>query len=201
MKKLSAILIVAMLLALPALQAQTTFGVRGGVNFSNQTIKGGGIELDTKMLTGFNIGVDLEVPVAPDFYFQPGLLFTTKGMKYEIMGDDITTKLNYLEVPLNLLYKPLLGEGNLILAFGPYLAYGIGGKAKSGNETEDIKFGKDEDYKPFDMGGNLSFGYMFSGGFSVQFNTQLGLINIAPEDSGDVTIKNSGFGLSVGYRF
>ena len=117
------------------------------------------------------------------------------------------TILNYLEVPLNLVYKPLLGEGNLIVAFGPYLAYGIGGKNKmevsGGGESEsdeaDINFGSGEDeVKAFDMGANISFGYMFAGGLSIQLNTQLGLVSIS---NGDDAVKNTGFGLGLGYRF
>lgn len=163
----------------------------------------------------YHFGVDMEIAVAPDFYFQPGLLFTTKGFKdkYSMVDEginvsgDFKMNVNYLELPLNLAYKPLLGDGNLILAFGPYLGYAIGGKSKisaGGLSIEnDLDFGSDDedDLKPFDMGANLSFGYMFSGGFSVQFNTQLGLINILPGGDSDNSMKNTGFGLSVGYRF
>lgn len=77
-----------------------------------------------------------------------------------------------------------MGAGKLIVAFGPYLAYGIGGKIKtevsasSGGdsvtekEEEDVKFGSgDEDhFKPFDMGANIAFGYQLSGGLFFQLN-------------------------------
>lgn len=107
---------------------------------------------------------------------------------------------------MNLVYKPTLGNGNLIVNFGPYLGYGIGGKIKregAGTEVNtDVKWGSDkDDFKPFDMGANIGFGYMLGGGLSVKFNAQLGLINIKPEGDSDNLIKNNGFGLSVGYRF
>lgn len=182
-------------------------GLRAGVNFQNLT--GDGVE-DGKMAPRFNIGVDYEIAVAPDFYFAPGLFFATKGSKYEYEGVDVEEKitLNYLEVPLNLVYKPVLGSGNLIVAFGPYLGYGLGGKYKlegseggvSASVEEDITFGsnEDEDLKPLDVGANIGFGYMFGAGLSLQFNTQLGLVNISHDDD---AIKNTGFGLSLGYRF
>ncbi|NLX74043.1 MAG: porin family protein [Bacteroidales bacterium] len=206
MKK-NVILTVVALMAFAVGASAQGFGVNAGVNFFNQKIKGGDIELDTKILTGFHIGVDYEIAVAPDFYFAPGLQFSTKGYKFESLGtEEVKAQLNYLEVPLNLVYKPLLGSGNLIVNFGPYLGYGIGGKIKSevaGTEVNtDVKWGSDkDDLKPFDMGANIGFGYMLGGGLSVKFNAQLGLINISPEGDSDNLIKNNGFGLSVGYRF
>lgn len=205
------LLMAVMAVAVTALSAQG-FGLRGGVNLQN--FSGDGAE-DTEMLTGFHIGLDYEIAVAPDFYFAPGLLFSTKGAKSEWTEDGGTLEakmiLNYLEVPLNLVYKPLLGEGNLIVAFGPYLGYGIGGKMKleasGGGESvsfdEDLSFGSgdDDDFKALDMGANISFGYMFAGGLSVQLNTQLGLINIDSAGDSDYPIKNTGFGLALGYRF
>ena len=63
-----------------------------------------------------------------------------------ILGETYTgrIKISYLEMPLNFLYKPLLGTGHLLLGFGPYVALGIGGKVKNEgggtSETTDIKF-------------------------------------------------------------
>jgi len=206
MKKTMMVLLLSLLVGGSTLFAQG-LGLRAGLNFQNLT--GDGVE-DGKMVPRFNIGVDYEIAVAPDFYFAPGLLFASKGSKSEWEGVDVeeTMTLNYLEVPLNLVYKPVLGSGNLIVAFGPYLGYGLGGKYKlegseggvSASVEEDITFGsnEDEDLKPLDVGANIGFGYMFGAGLSLQFNTQLGLVNIS---HGDDAVKNTGFGLSLGYRF
>src|SRR5687768_33723 len=108
-------------------KAQTTFGIRAGVNFQN--INGedpDGDDLDFKLKTGFNIGVNAEIPVAPDFYVQPGVLFSTKGAKSKV-DDDAKVKLSYIEVPINFLYKPVLGTGKLLLGIGPYVAFAVGG--------------------------------------------------------------------------
>ena len=199
MKKTMMVLLLSLLVGGSTLFAQG-LGLRAGVNFQNLT--GDGASDEAKMAPRFNIGLDYEIAVAPDFYFAPGLLFATKGSKYEFFGEDIQIGLNYLEVPLNLVYKPVLGDGNLIVAFGPYVGYGLGGKAKSDGGDVDIEMGSEEgslyNYKAFDMGANLSFGYMFGAGLSLQFNTQLGLVNISHHDD---AVKNTGFGLSLGYRF
>lgn len=197
-------------------KAQTTFGLRAGVNFQNINGKEfDGSDVEGKLKTGFNIGVNAEVPVAPDFYLQPGVLFTTKGTKHKD-DDDIKTNLSYIEVPINFVYKPTLGTGKLILGIGPYVAFAVGGKYNDQNDKEhDIKFENEitaaqylnHPYyaKRLDFGGNLLAGYEFSNKFSFQLNAQLGMVNINPEIEGvsnDKTKhKNTGFGVSLGYRF
>jgi hypothetical protein len=50
----------------------TSFGLRAGVNFQNITGKDeDGNKLENDLLTGFNIGINAEIPLAPQFYLQP----------------------------------------------------------------------------------------------------------------------------------
>ena len=200
-----------------------SFGLRGGINFQNINGKDeNGNKLKNDLLIGFNVGVNAEIPVAPQFYFQPGLLFTVKGAKTneKVLDETVNAKvrISYLELPLNFLFKPLLGTGHLLLGFGPYVALGIGGKAKydvgGSSKTASIKFKNnvkvtDADdvvyIKPLDAGANLLVGYEFSNKVSMQLNTQLGLTKINPSYEGSsndkTSAKNTGFGLSLGYRF
>ena len=198
-------------------QDKTTFGVRAGVNFTNVNGEDeDGNDTKNKLKPGFHIGVNAEVPVAEDFYVQPGLLFSTKGNKDEKGGGKTTV--SYLEIPINLLYKPTLGDGKLLLGFGPYVGIGVGGKSKGGNNMvdADVKFKNDisvaeyndpkKDYfKGLDFGGNLVAGYELSNKISFQLNAQLGMANLFPKIEGkkldDTKVKKTGFGISVGYRF
>lgn len=193
-------------------QEKTTFGVRAGVNFQNHTGEdAAGNDWDYKLKTGFNIGVNAEVPVAPEFYVQPGLLFSTKGAREELPGDDAKINVSYLEIPITFLYKPELGSGKLLLGVGPYVGIAVGGKVKVGSNDVDIQFKNDvksTETKPtlkrLDVGGNLLAGYELSSKISVQLNAQLGMSNLYPKVDGkktDAKVKNTGFGLSVGYRF
>ena len=194
---------------------KTTFGIRGGVNFQNLNGENsGGDDVDGKIKTGFNAGFNAEIPVGIDFYIQPGVLFSTKGAKANDSDDKIN--ISYVEVPVNFLYKPELGAGKLLLGFGPYVAFAAGAsyKPESGDDI-DYKFKNkvslaDIDDAPYmkrvDAGGNLLVGYEFANKLSFQLNAQLGMININPKiegiDEGDQgKLKNTGFGVSLGYRF
>jgi hypothetical protein len=106
-----------------------------------------------------------------------------------------------------------------MVGFGPYVAYGIKGKVSydGGGSTSvdsDIEFKNVVDagdpllttyLKALDAGGNVFFGYQMSGGLFLQLNAQLGMLNINPEDNritgSNAVIKNTGYGLSLGYQF
>jgi hypothetical protein len=165
-----------------------------------------GNKLENDMIIGYHAGVNAQIPVAPEFYFQPGLMFKHKrGKNIDPVKHHI--KLSYVELPLNFVYKALVGNGYFMLGFGPYVAYGIGGKNiefKKVIESGDSN--AVEYFKPFDAGANLFFGYELLSGIFVQLNTQLGLLDIHPEDNritnvDNTSVRNTGYGISLGYRF
>jgi len=200
-------------------QTSTSFAVLAGVNLQNLNGKDYlGEKLDNKLITGFHAGVNAQIRLASEFYFQPGLLFTTKGAKNEDGLFTTTYRLSYIELPLNLVFKTVLGPGYFMLGFGPYLAYGILGKVKnegSGSTVEsDIEFKNTIElsdplstsyFKPLDAGGNIFVGYELNGGIFINLNSQFGMLKLNPKDNripeGELSIKNTGFGLSMGYRF
>jgi len=192
-----------------------SFGILGGLNFQNLNGKDiVGDKLENDMKIGYHIGANVRIPIAPEFYFQPGILFSTKGAKDNSTSPANTINLSYIEMPLNLVYKGLLGTGYIILGLGPYFGYGIMGNVKSDDDTKDIEFTNTVEiadpltvpyYKAFDAGGNLFFGYELANGISAQMNVQLGMVKINPEykilSEDKSSIKNTGFGFSLGYRF
>ena len=198
----------AMVLLTVAVQAQITFGIRAGVNFQNINGKNAADDkLENGMIVGFNAGANVEIPIAKDVYLQPGLLFTTKGAKNKEASPETKIGISYIELPINLVYKALLGSGHVFLGFGPYAAYGITGKV----EDTKIEFKNEmpsaeaNAFKAFDAGANLLAGYEFDFNLSFQLNFQLGLLEMYPENTGNAndktSCKNTGFGLSLGYRF
>ena len=181
-------------LSVPMLMGQnfgnnkTSFGLLGGVNLQNLNMKDfTGDKITNDMIIGYHLGMNVQIPIVPEFFFQPGLLFSTKGAKY---SNGSTAGLSYIELPLNAVYKALVGSGYFMLGFGPYVGYAI---STSGG-----------DFKAFDAGGNIFAGYELAGGLFFQLNTQLGMLNIydGPVISDDKSsVRNTGFGLSLGYRF
>jgi len=200
-------------------KSKISIGVLGGLNYQNLNGKDlGGDKLENDMLMGFHGGINIQIPIAPEFYFQPGIIYSSKGAKNTSGSITSTTKLNYIEVPVNMLYKAPLGKGFFMLGFGPYVGYGISGNVKtvSGSVTlnRDVKFKSIVEtgdniltpyYKAFDAGANIFVGYEMASGLSLQLDTEFGMLNINPEykilSADKSSTKNTGFGLSIGYRF
>jgi hypothetical protein len=90
-----------------------------------------------------------------------------------------------------------------VLIFGgPYLAYGIGGKAKFDGESDDINWGtsEEDDLKPFDLGLNIGAGIEIN---NLQITAQggFGLLNLATvtDDGGESKVR--AIGISAAYLF
>jgi hypothetical protein len=194
-------------------QDKVTIGARAGINFQNITGKdGAGNELDNKIKVGTNIGLTADIPIAEDIYVQTGLLFSTKGAKDKTYRK-VNIRLSYLEIPISLLFKPELANGKLLLGAGPYIGIAVGGSYTDANgHKEKYKFaGKvsaseantQRYIRRMDLGFNFLAGYELSNKFSFQLNAQLGVANLRTKVEGysDKTkYKNTGFGISVGYR-
>lgn len=189
-------------------KSKTSFAILGGVNFQNLNGKlSTGDKLKYDMLLGFHGGFNIQLPIASTFYFQPGLMFAVKGAKdtYSVLGTKYTNeiKINYVELPLNLVYKAAVGKGFFMLGFGPYVAYGISGKQVF--EGNDLTFKRGVDFNALDAGANIFAGFETAGGLFLQLDTQFGMLDIYAKDgnssTNQPTAKNTGFGLSLGYRF
>ena len=194
-----------------AVQAATGFQTLTGTDYWGEN-------LNNKSTLSYGGGINVILPLLPDLYIQPGLQIMAKGAKQDIISDDIVKKvrLNYLEMPVNMLYRPQAGNGHLLVGAGAYAAIGISGteKTRSDNSTTSlkVKFLSDASqeptefvyYKAFDSGVNLLLGYEFYSNIFCQLNGQMGILKInsdygLPNDR--TSKKNLGFGLSAGYRF
>lgn len=201
-----------------------TVGIRAGANL--QKIYGDdflGKKLEYDWQPGFHAGLTADLLVSELFYLQPGLFYTTKGAQKNNGDVKQTQTLSYIELPLNLLLKPRLGGGKLLVGAGPYVAYGIAGKnkIKSGNAAIELDAVFKEkitavEYasaflnsayfvKPWDFGGNVLLGYELKSGFLLQLNGQAGLYKINPRVEGVEADKskwsNIGVGASIGFKF
>ena len=130
--------------------------------------------------------------------FMGGIEFASKRS-----GDDgTTTTLNYLQVPLYVLYQTQLPKaGNVFGGLGPYFAYGIGGNTTStfNNQPSSVKsFDSTTGFKRFDAGLGLTAGYEIPNSFSFRLAYDFGLANIDRNSFGDKA-QNRGISLNIGY--
>ena len=124
--------------------------------------------------------------------FQPELLLVGKGMKENNQYYSYRTDLNYLELPLNLLYKPPAPGGSFFIGGGPAPAVYIG---------ENVFYSGYHYFKKFDFGINILTGYELPIGFSINLHYTHGLLNISQNKTDVPVTRNRCFGLCVGYTF
>jgi hypothetical protein len=181
--------------------AGATFGwMRNESETGEKTVSG--------VLPAFSFGVVGDLPVGSKFSFQPALSFLQKGQSNSDGGNSSTLRLNYLEMPLNFLYKAPGTKGHFVIGLGPAFSYGLSGtlSATYGGETASahVHFGNsDEDYKAFEISGNVLAGYEWKSGFFFQVNYNMGFSNLFPYDSNypndSEYLKNSYVGIRLGY--
>ncbi|WP_312790614.1 porin family protein [Sphingobacterium sp.] len=189
--------IAAALCFIAGAKAQTSYGIKAGLNFTKLKASEGNISETSNTSTNFYFSGYADMPLANNFSIQPGVSLQGKGGK---SVDDTKLNLMYIEVPVNFVYSiPTGNAGNVFLGAGPYAGFGIHAKAKQGNVSESGSFG-DFGVKTFDAGLNLLAGFKLTNGFLVNGGYGLGLTNMA-KDSGETSIKNRVFSVGVGYQF
>jgi hypothetical protein len=185
-----------------------TFGIRGGLNFAKLTASSGNVSLSTGSTTTFAAGVFADFKVGA-VSIQPALNYTGKGGNFSFEGVDgeADIKTYYLQVPVNIVYHIPAVIGNVYFGAGPYVGFGLSGKAKGKDEdgnsvSEDITFGSEPgDLKRTDFGLNGIAGVEFKGGLILGINYDLGLSNISNDTGDNESLKNRVFGVSVGFKF
>ena len=150
---------------------------------------------------GFQIGVDYEMEISESLFFNPALMYSTKGSKFEIdfFGEtfESTSTFNYIDVPLDFVYKIGLESMQVGVFAGPYLGYFLGGSSESDGEKEDIDT---DEVNALDYGLDLGVG-LYLEKISVRVFYQLGLANLVKDAEGDESVKNKVLGVTAGYRF
>lgn len=190
-KSIQFLALVAVVLGIQNIQAQTDskstdnggFGIRGGVNFSN--LYSDDVD-DNNVLTGFNVGIFAQAPLAPGIALQPEVNFSTKGaeLQYNNALFQGTAKFNlsYVEIPL--LLKINLTK-NLNIHGGPYAAFLVSSKITNEDANGNINFEDQvnrDDLNKFDYGlaGGIGFD-VDNFGLGIRYN--YGLQTIGKERS------------------
>lgn len=159
------------------------FGIKAGANFSNMYTED--VD-DNNVLTSFNAGLFVSLPITDFIAIQPEFLYSRKGSELTYDNALVTGKakfkLNYLEVPV--LLKVNLTP-NLNVQAGPYFGYLI--DANITNETNNGTFDFEEnidndDFNKFDTGISVGIGFDFETiGIGARYN--YGLKTVGKERS------------------
>jgi len=220
MNKLIKILIIPFLgLFIQPLNAQT-FGLKAGLNMSTMFEKDDQYTYSNNYTynPGFHIGLTLDIPFNQVISFEPALMFTTKGTKYEISESGIVlngkANLYYIDVPLNFKLGFKLdrrGSNKVFFTAGPYIGYGITGKleasvdfnGQSESDSEDVKWGdnaEEDNFKNLDYGMTAGAGIELSAlTFGVFYD--YGFANISAYQENGLNAQNRVLKISIGYRF
>ena len=223
MKK--SLLLAAMLLIFWQIsKAQLRIALAGGAHSStivetNDLPNWSEIESGYSNRTGAHFGfiADLQLGVKSKFYAQPGVMFYNKGRKfysnydtsvYNYFSIDAKQFINYIDIPLNLVYKiPLGGKTKFFLGGGPYLSFFYNGfeqketylktgKFETG-ETSDLPVGDGAgQYKTFDLGINGTAGIEFGGVF-IAGNFSRGFTDMYTATY-EGSFKNQVYGVTLG---
>ncbi|MDR0750866.1 MAG: PorT family protein [Tannerellaceae bacterium] len=178
MKKIVGIALISLMaLLIVPVNAQVSFGVKGGLNissvhFNNEIVS-------SENITGFNIGPMLEIMVP---YVGVGvdaaILYSQKGMANAKMKD--ASKIgadqgtDYIDIPVNFKWKFGLPVVKGYLAAGPYASFKV-----AGEKVWKIPGMIDSEFetKSFAAGLNFGLGAEVLRHIQVGFNYELGLTN------------------------
>lgn len=167
MKKL---LLVLSLLSFFVTSAQTKFGVTVGMNIATVKEKYD----DKQHLRGFilrvQIGSIVQIPINENWSLYTSPYYSGKGYRHgnTISGknDSLKIHLNYIELPVQIMYK-FLTESNskVLIGGGLYIGYGFNGEILYKDDparTERYLHRKDSYYKRWDFGYSLNSSYQLN---------------------------------------
>jgi len=181
--------------------SQTKFGIKAGLNLTNQKYSGFVVKVQTDPIITFTIGGLADLELSEN-------LGISLGIQLQGVGGKITapieseSRIDYINIPVKLQYN----FTDLFIGAGPYFSYGIGGKNEDNGTNLDLMLGEDstDHFSPIDYGFVFEAGYKFSK-FQASLNYNLGLANINPKEIKDsfqsVDTRNSSIGVSLSYMF
>ncbi|MGX5818272.1 porin family protein [Chitinophaga lutea] len=214
-------------------QSQVSVGIRTGYTASQLSVTGGSpsdlgvAEGYMETLHGWHLDLLINAPLGKGFYLQPVIRYITKGSGFKeahvpnkalsslYIPEGSRLQLNYLELPLNVVYKLPLGPGVVTAGLGPYAAVGLKGRyhfdimqdGRSVSQTSKrVQFSTRQDdnvavvrMHPWDAGANFTLGYEFNSGIMLGANYSMGMTDI--DRNRYSATKNRYLGVTLGFLF
>jgi hypothetical protein len=179
--------------------AFSQWGIKGGLNYSDIAQY-----QDASYRLGAHLGITFDKALSANWYFQPGLLFTSYGTNLKAIPNFAKSGhvvLYGFEVPLNFSFRPSIGNNlKLLTEVGLYARYGLFGQKKYVYEAVTgagtVNESPFDAYNRFDLGANLGIGIQ-KGSYSVSAAYLVGL----PSAQKGMGLPHQMFRVSLGYQF
>jgi hypothetical protein len=208
--------------------AQLSIGIKGGPDFSRlvNAVQGndgsGNIAvLKSGTLIQYYGGLFVDIPLDSNskmFYLRPGVDFigaggnmNSQGNYYNANGFQPSTRysLNYVDVPLEFVFRPGFQWGGPLIGFGFYGGALVNGTIKpQGGSSQSMMIGNKstDNFQRFDFGYAFTIGLQLKAGFLFGFDYQHSLIRIVPSaqiqpSQERLQTRNSVWGIHVGWAF
>lgn len=193
--------------------AQAKFGVKAGVNISNQlnaytgtTAATNPLLKDGNSVLELNGGIFTEIAISEKFRIRPQLGVSNGGYKageiYDQLGNLIMPetryRLNYLHIPVHALYTMKFKSGTAWVGAGPYAAFLVSGTYKTPSGSFKINIGNksSDQFKPMDFGISGALGLTLDNGILIGIEPNIGL---ADATSGEGKSKNMIWSFYIGF--
>ena len=161
------IMLLAMISATGAAAAETSFGIKAGINMSNASGAPEGWDDSIEMKTGITAGAFVNFAINENFSLQPELLYTQKGFRSALIDGiidiDLKVSLDYFELPFLAKYAFSADKKFRPTLFaGPSFAYCFGSTlaVSSWILSADIDFSS--------LTHTTDFGIVLGGGFDYE---------------------------------
>ncbi|NNE43220.1 MAG: PorT family protein [Gemmatimonadetes bacterium] len=175
-------------------------GIKGGVNFTNQSSDVSASELaDSRQ--GMAIGGWVQVPVSPFLSIQPEAFFAMKGDGLELNNVKSTVQMDYVEIPVLVKFgfSPPAAPAKPSVYAGPSLGINLAAKAVTEGGTSEGELDVKALTKSTDFGLVFGAGLEFgSVGLDVRYTR--GLTNVNASESGE-SVKNNVLSVLGSLRF
>jgi hypothetical protein len=227
MKKLIAIFIICYF-ALP-LHSQISVGISAGPSLSTMSVHLRDLSnFRIKPIVGLNFNFIADIKLTSSLSLSSGMSFSQKGFRQTLYyqyspftSAEMTSHINYLEIPVYIKINTNLPGVNFFYGVGPYFSYGLNGKVATlitgsvdSSYTKEIKWAKSRGFMESDLPNTYGYtslkrldygiGNMVGLKYKHLFLTldyRYSLKNIMWEYYLDEKMSNSSLSLSAGYIF
>ena len=192
----------ALLIAVP-LQAQTTIGVKGGINIATVDTDVSDISDLVDSKTGFVGGGFVTLGLGSLFALQPELLYSQKGFQVDEFGETVKFNTNYIEIPVLLKAQFKLAMLRPAVYAGPVVSFetscSLSALELSVDCDDEVGDRKTTEWGAV-FGGNLDF-ILGPVVLILDARYQLGLTNLADVPDSDESVKNNVWQIMAGVGF